>query len=216
MNNQRLSTHVLSHLHYSQVVDLESSLLDKNEQLEKVKEELSRIKQSCETGIYKMNEQIQNYKKMSGQEQELSQKLQDKEEEVDALDRVLHIRHKEIKSLKDTLERSLKERQKEVDFLKKELLMKKEELSECSSILNELQKSLEEKTEEYENLSCKVSQLESERDKTENELRIVRTECELKVQREAVRAQGAEDYAKEVEVRKLDYSQYTASMIACS
>ena len=182
-------------------MDLESSLLEQNEQFEKGKEELSKMKQSCETGIY---EQIQNYKKVSNQVKELSQKLRDKEEEVDALDRVSRIRHKEIKGLKDTLERSSKERQKEVDSLKKKLLMKKQELSECSSILNELRKSLEEKTAEYKKLSCKVSRLESERDKTKNELKTARNECELKVQREAARAQGNEDYAKEVEVRKSD------------
>ena len=175
------------------VSGLEDSLREHKESINKEQKKLAGIQRSCKNNIDEMDEQIKTYKNLSNQVKELSQKLQDKEDEVDALDRVSRIRHKEIK---DTLERSWKERQKE------ELLMIKEELSVCSSILNELRKSLEEKTEEYENLSCKISRLESERDKRENELKTVRTECELKVQREAARAQGNEEYAKEVEVRK--------------
>ena len=180
---------------------MEDSLLEHKKSIDEEQKKLVDVRRSCKNSNDEMDEQIQNYIKMSGQVIELSEQLQDKEEEVDTLNTTSNLRYKEIKKLKGTLEKLKREKKMEANDLKREISMKKQKLSKCASKIKELQNNLDKKTEEFERLSYKVSLLESERDKTENVLKTVRTECEQKVQKEAARAQGAENFAKKVEVR---------------
>ena len=180
--------------------DLEASLLEQSEVLDKKQRKIFEIKRTCERDTNEMDEQTLNYENLSAQVKELSEELQEKEEERDAHITLLNLNNKEIKKLKDKFQRSLKDKEEQIDRLKTKLETKKQEISECLSIIEELQGNLEKKTEEYELLSEQVSQLESERDKMKNEFRTMRTEHEQTIQREAARAQGAEDYAREIKV----------------
>ena len=171
--------------------DYESSDL-----VEQKKQEQKNLFQDIKKSNIEISKLQKEYEEQVSEVRRLSEELQEKEEECETLHKLQNIKHKVISKLKGIV----KKKEMEIKQLKKKLAKKKQILSECSDKIQDLQQQLDKKTVDYELVSSRVTQLERERNDQENTFKIEQTEYEQKMQREAAKALGAAEHAKEVEV----------------
>ena len=135
----------------------DSHTVKQNKQLDMEQKRLSKV---IERENSDLSELRKHYESSADKVRILSEKLRIKEEQRVGFVRILDKKDEEIIELKSVFRGMIKEKEEEIEQLEKELSMKKEELLEHSVRLQDLQKELDKKTADYEQISGELAQLD--------------------------------------------------------